>query len=89
MTYARLRAGALAASFFAVARFAGALFAAFFLPPPSALSPRLFFNAAIVAYLLYVRLSRTGRAAEDAIHRTEAEKKAEKVARKKAKAAAP
>jgi uncharacterized membrane protein (DUF2068 family) len=49
----------------------------------------LFFNAVIVAYLLYVRLSRTGRAAEEAIHRTEAEKKAGKVARKKAKAAAP
>jgi uncharacterized membrane protein (DUF2068 family) len=47
----------------------------------------LFFNAVIVAYLLYVRLSRTGRAAEEAIHRTEAEKKAEKVARKKAKKA--
>jgi uncharacterized membrane protein (DUF2068 family) len=49
----------------------------------------LFFNAVIVSYLLYVRLSRTGRAAEEAIHRTESEKKAEKVARKKAKAAAP
>src|ERR1044071_2915514 len=49
----------------------------------------LFFNAAIVAYLLYVRLSRTGRAAEEAIHRTEAEKKAEKKARKEAKRAAP
>ena len=48
----------------------------------------LFFNAAIVAYLLYVRLSRTGRAAEDAIHRTEADKKAEKKARKEAKRAA-
>lgn len=42
----------------------------------------LFFNALIVAYLLYVRLSRTGRAAEEAIHRTETEKKAEKKARK-------
>src|ERR687886_175949 len=49
----------------------------------------LFFNAVIVAYLLYVGLSRTGRAAEEAIHRTEAEKKAEKVARKKVRAAAP
>jgi uncharacterized membrane protein (DUF2068 family) len=49
----------------------------------------LFFNAVIVAYLLYVRLSRTGRAAEEAVHRTEAEKKAGKVARKKAKAATP
>jgi uncharacterized membrane protein (DUF2068 family) len=39
-------------------------------------------NAAIVAYLLYVRLSRTGRAAEDLIHRTEADKKAEKKAKK-------
>ena len=39
-------------------------------------------NAIIVAYLLYVRLSRTGRAAEDVIHRTEADKKAEKKARK-------
>ena len=48
----------------------------------------LFFNAVIVAYLLYVRLSRTGRAAEEAIHRTEAEKKAEKKARKEAKHAA-
>ena len=48
----------------------------------------LFFNALIVAYLLYVRLSRTGRAAEEAIHRTEAEKKAEKKARKEAKHAA-
>jgi uncharacterized membrane protein (DUF2068 family) len=45
----------------------------------------LFANASIVAYLLYVRLSRTGRAAEDAIHRTEAEKKAEKKANKRAK----
>src|SRR5919199_4137062 len=39
-------------------------------------------NALIVAYLLYVRLSRTGRAAEDLIHRTEADKKAEKKAKK-------
>lgn len=39
-------------------------------------------NAVIVAYLLYVRFSRTGRAAEDVIHRTEADKKAEKKARK-------
>src|SRR5919107_5079568 len=45
----------------------------------------LFFNACIVAYLLYVRLSRTGRAAEEAIHRTEAERRAEKKARKEAK----
>jgi uncharacterized membrane protein (DUF2068 family) len=48
----------------------------------------LFFNASIVAYLLYVRLSRTGRAAEEAIHRTEAEKRAEKKARKEAERAA-
>ncbi|MDT7688908.1 MAG: hypothetical protein QOE46_1667 [Acidobacteriota bacterium] len=45
----------------------------------------LFANASIVAYLLYVRLSRTGRAAEEAIHRTEAEKKAEKKAKKSVK----
>lgn len=44
-------------------------------------------NALIVAYLLYVRLSRTGRAAEDLIHRTEADKKAEKKARKEEKKA--
>jgi uncharacterized membrane protein (DUF2068 family) len=49
----------------------------------------LFFNALIVAYLLYVRLSRTGRAAEEAIHRTESEKKAEKKARKERGRAAP
>jgi uncharacterized membrane protein (DUF2068 family) len=49
----------------------------------------LFFNAVIVAYLLYVRLSRTGRAAEEAIHRTEAEKQAEKQARKGSRRAAP
>jgi uncharacterized membrane protein (DUF2068 family) len=46
----------------------------------------LFFNAVIVAYLLYVRLSRTGRAAEDAIHRTEAEKRVSKKAGKSAAA---
>ena len=44
-------------------------------------------NAVIVAYLLYVRFSRTGRAAEDVIHRTEADKKAEKKARKEEKKA--
>src|SRR5437868_14040502 len=44
-------------------------------------------NAAIVSYLLYVRLSRTGRAAEDVIHRTEADKKAEKRAKKEEKRA--
>jgi uncharacterized membrane protein (DUF2068 family) len=44
-------------------------------------------NALIVAYLLYVRLSRTGRAAEDLIHRTEADKKAEKKTKKEEKKA--
>ena len=44
----------------------------------------LFFNSVIVAYLLYVRLSRTGRAAEEAIHRTEAEKRTAKKVGKKA-----
>ena len=39
-------------------------------------------NALIVAYLLYVRFSRTGHLAEEAIHRTEADKKAEKRAKK-------
>ncbi|PYS82532.1 MAG: DUF2127 domain-containing protein [Acidobacteria bacterium] len=39
-------------------------------------------NALIVAYLLYVRFSRTGHLAEEAIHRTEADKKAEKQAKK-------
>ena len=33
-------------------------------------------NALIVSYLLYVRFSRTGRVAEEAIHKTEADKKA-------------
>jgi len=33
-------------------------------------------NALIVAYLLYVRFSRTGREAEEVIHRTQADKKA-------------
>jgi uncharacterized membrane protein (DUF2068 family) len=42
----------------------------------------LLVNLLIVSYLLYVRLSRTGRAAEDVIHRTEADKKAEKKAKK-------
>jgi uncharacterized membrane protein (DUF2068 family) len=40
----------------------------------------LVINALIVAYLLYVRLSRTGREAEEVIHQTEADKKAEKQA---------
>jgi uncharacterized membrane protein (DUF2068 family) len=38
----------------------------------------LIMNALIVAYLLYVRFSRTGHMAEDAIHRTEAENRARK-----------
>ena len=38
----------------------------------------LILNALVVAYLLYVRFSRTGHMAEDAIHRTEAENKARK-----------
>jgi uncharacterized membrane protein (DUF2068 family) len=41
-------------------------------------------NSLVVAYLLYVRFSRTGHMAEDAIHRTEAENRARK---KEAKAA--
>lgn len=44
-------------------------------------------NALIVAYLLYVRFSHTGRAAEDVIHRTEADRRAEKKARKEEKRA--
>ena len=46
----------------------------------------LVLNAAIVAYLLYVRFSRTGHLVEDAIHRTEAEKKVRKLERKLEKA---
>ena len=38
----------------------------------------LIVNALVVAYLLYVRFSRTGRTAEEAIHKTEADKKAHK-----------
>jgi uncharacterized membrane protein (DUF2068 family) len=38
----------------------------------------LIFNALVVAYLLYVRFSRTGHFAEEAIHRTEAENRARK-----------
>jgi uncharacterized membrane protein (DUF2068 family) len=38
----------------------------------------LILNALVVAYLLYVRFSRTGHIVEDAIHRTEAENKARK-----------
>ena len=38
----------------------------------------LILNALVVAYLLYVRFSRTGHFAEDAIHRTEAENRARK-----------
>src|SRR3954469_1582857 len=47
----------------------------------------LVFNALVVAYLLYVRLSRTGHLAEDAIHRTEAENRAKKKGAKEAKRA--
>jgi uncharacterized membrane protein (DUF2068 family) len=42
-------------------------------------------NSLVVAYLLYVRFSRTGHLAEDAIHRTEAENKAKKMQAKGAK----
>jgi uncharacterized membrane protein (DUF2068 family) len=38
----------------------------------------LLLNALIVAYLLYIRFSRTGRTVEEAIHRTEADRKARK-----------
>ncbi|MDT5296358.1 MAG: hypothetical protein QOJ76_3238 [Acidobacteriota bacterium] len=38
----------------------------------------LVLNTLIVAYLLYVRFSRTGRTAEEAIHRTETERRARK-----------
>jgi uncharacterized membrane protein (DUF2068 family) len=48
----------------------------------------LILNALVVAYLLYVRFSRTGHLAEDAIHRTEAENRARKKDAKKAKRAA-
>lgn len=44
----------------------------------------LILNALVVAYLLYVRLSRTGHMAEDAIHRTEAQNKARKKEAKEA-----
>jgi uncharacterized membrane protein (DUF2068 family) len=47
----------------------------------------LILNAAIVAYLLYVRLSRTGHMVEDAIHRTEAENKTRKMEKKRERAA--
>jgi uncharacterized membrane protein (DUF2068 family) len=47
----------------------------------------LILNALVVAYLLYVRFSRTGHLAEDAIHRTEAENRAHKKAAKEAKKA--
>jgi uncharacterized membrane protein (DUF2068 family) len=46
----------------------------------------LLLNAAIVAYLLYVRFSRTGHMVEDAIHHTEAENKVRKLERKLEKA---
>lgn len=44
-------------------------------------------NTLVVAYLLYVRFSRTGHLAEDAIHRTEAENRARKMETKQAKRA--
>ena len=47
----------------------------------------LVLNALVVAYLLYVRFSRTGHMAEDAIHRTEAETKARKQEAKELKRA--
>ena len=46
----------------------------------------LILNAVIVAYLLYIRLSRTGHLVEDAIHRTEAESKVKKLEKKLEKA---
>jgi uncharacterized membrane protein (DUF2068 family) len=48
----------------------------------------LVLNALVVAYLLYVRFSRTGHLAEDAIHRTESENRARKKEAKEAKRAA-
>lgn len=45
----------------------------------------LILNALVVAYLLYIRFSRTGHLAEDAIHRTEAESKIRKKEAKRAK----
>ncbi|HST51968.1 MAG TPA: DUF2127 domain-containing protein [Pyrinomonadaceae bacterium] len=48
----------------------------------------LVLNALIVSYLLYVRLSRTGRVAEETIHKTEADKKALKEELKAQKARA-
>jgi hypothetical protein len=47
----------------------------------------LILNAAMVAYLLYIRLSRTGHLVEDAIHRTEAENRARKMEKKRERAA--
>lgn len=47
----------------------------------------LVLNALVVAYLLYVRFSRTGHLAEDAIHRTEAENRARKKESKESKRA--
>ena len=47
----------------------------------------LILNALVVAYLLYVRFSRTGHVVEDAIHRTEAENRARKKAAKESKRA--
>jgi uncharacterized membrane protein (DUF2068 family) len=42
-------------------------------------------NSLVVAYLLYVRFSRTGHVVEDAIHRTEAANKAKKKEEKEAR----
>jgi uncharacterized membrane protein (DUF2068 family) len=47
----------------------------------------LILNALVVAYLLYIRFSRTGHLAEDAIHRTEAANRAKKKEAKEAKRA--
>lgn len=48
----------------------------------------LVLNALVVAYLLYIRFSRTGHIVEDAIHRTEAENRARKQEAKRAAKAA-
>ena len=42
-------------------------------------------NSLVVAYLLYVRFSRTGHIVEDEIHRTEAANKAKKMEEKEAR----
>lgn len=46
----------------------------------------LILNAAIVAYLIYIRFSRTGHIVEDAVHHTEAANKVRKLERKLEKA---